>query len=275
MPTDGMRVTWVLESQAFPRSHAALVDAIHRANHQLVQWDDEWWSSEGWPALAGSAVVFHGSLGNADRIRRTLPWQPGAYCDADAFRCSTWYPRARQWLLHRAWRVLPADVLVADPAAALAPIGALEAAFIRPDSPLKPFSGRVLPRTGITLPALDHGFYFDDPSLPVVVAPVRNVGSEWRYVVVGRAVVAGSAYASDGRSALPDDPSGLPWAFASQVAEHLDPPEDVYVMDVCEVDGQLRLLELNPFSGADLYACDGDAVVSAVTRAATRTRQAR
>src|SRR3954447_10960778 len=84
----------------------------------------------------------------------------------------------------------------------------------------------------------------------------------------------GSAYASDGRSALPDDPSGLPWAFASQVAEHLDPPEDVYVMDVCEVDGQLRLLELNPFSGADLYACDCHAVVAAVTRAATRTRQA-
>ena len=26
-------------------------------------------------------------------------------------------------------------------------------------------------------------------------------------------------------------------------------------MDVCEADGRLWLLELNPFSGADLYAC--------------------
>jgi len=39
-------------------------------------------------------------------------------------------------------------------------------------------------------------------------------------------------------------------------------------MDVCEADGQLHLLELNPFSGADLYSCDRAAVVSAVSQTA-------
>lgn len=126
----------------------------------------------------------------------------------------------------------------------------------------------------MSLAALDHGFYYDDPALPVVVAPVRSVGREWRYVVVDRLVVAGSAYASDGRSALPDDPGGSPWAFASDLARQIDPPEDVYVMDVCEADGQLWLLELNPFSGADLYACRCQDIVAAVGGAAlqaTRT----
>ena len=126
------------------------------------------------------------------------------------------------------------------------------------------------PKAMIDFAALDHGFYFDDPALPVVVAPVRAVGREWRYVVVDRRIVAGSAYASDGRSALPDDPRGSPWAFASDVAQQIDPPEDVYVMDVCEADGRLWLLELNPFSGADLYACDCHDVVSAVGNAALR-----
>jgi ATP-grasp domain, R2K clade family 3 len=272
MHTEHQRVTWILEEQVFPRSHATLKEAVLSAGHHLVQWDDEWWSSERWPTVSDTAVVFHGSLGNADRIRRTLPWRPGAYCDADAFRCSAWYPRARQWLLHRDWRVMPANALAADPASALAALGASEAAFIRPDSALKPFSGRVLSVDKISLPGLDHGFYFDDPALPVVVAPVRSVGREWRYVVVDHRVVAGSAYASDGRSALPDDPSGPPRAFASQVAGHLVPPEDVYVMDICEADGELRLLELNPFSGADLYACRLDDVVAAVSAAATRRR---
>jgi hypothetical protein len=55
------------------------------------------------------------------------------------------------------------------------------------------------------------------------------------------------------------------------VARQLDPPEDVYVMDVCEADGRLWLLELNPFSGADLYACRCDDVVAAVAAAALRT----
>jgi hypothetical protein len=56
------------------------------------------------------------------------------------------------------------------------------------------------------------------------------------------------------------------------VAGKLNQPEDVYVIDICEADGELRLLELNPFSGADLYACRGDDVVAAVSEAATRAR---
>jgi len=259
------RITWVLERDAFPESHAPLEDAVRRAGQRVVLWDDEWWSTQRWPRLDDTLVIFRGSLGNAEKVRSALPWWPGAYCDVEAFRCATWYPRAAEWLVHRAWQVLPANALVADRAAGLESLGRPGAVFIRPDSPLKPFAGRVLPASAITLAALDHGFYYDDPALPVVVAPVRAIAREWRYVVVDRRVVAGSAYASDGRSTLPDDPGAAPWAFAADVARRLDPPEDVYVMDVCEAEGRLWLLELNPFSGADLYACDCRDVVAAVS----------
>ena len=144
-------------------------------------------------------------------------------------------------------------------------IGATEAVFVRPDSPLKPFSGRVLRRDQITLAALDHGFYYDDAELPVVVAPVRSVSREWRYVVAMKRVLAGSGYLADGRTAVQDDPGGSPWQFATEVAEGLLPPDAVYVLDVCESDGLLRLVELNPFSGADLYACNGLAIVQRVS----------
>jgi glutathione synthase/RimK-type ligase-like ATP-grasp enzyme len=90
------------------------------------------------------------------------------------------------------------------------------------------------------------------------------------FVVADREVVAGSGYAAEGRRALPETIGSEPWAFAAEVAAELDPPEDVYVLDVCESDGRLRLLELNPFSGADLYACDADNIVSAVSRVAER-----
>jgi hypothetical protein len=262
------QVAWVLEAEAFPRTHDPLEKAAVDAGQRVIRWDDEWWSTQRWPLLADGPVVFHGSLGNAERVRTTLPWKPGAYCDVDSFRCSAWYPRAAAWLLHREWQVLPADRLVKDPVGALGLLGMLDAVFVRPDSPLKPFAGRVLRLADISLAALDHGIYYDDAALPVVAAPVRSVGREWRYVVVDRGVVAGSLYASDGRSALPDDPGGSPWAFASDVARELDPPEDVYVMDVCEADGRLWLLELNPFSGADLYACSCAEVVMSVARAA-------
>jgi hypothetical protein len=261
-------MTWVLESAAFPGRHDALIAAVEGAGHRVVQWDDGWWASGRWPKLADGPVVFHGSLGNAARIRGGIPWRPGAFCDVRAFACSTWYPQAGEWLVHRQWRVLPAHMLAEDPAAAVRRLSDPPSVFVRPDSALKPFAGRVLAVSEISLRALDHGYYYDDPTIPVVVAPVRDIGREWRYVIVDQAVVAGSAYAAD-RTARPDDPRGDAWSFAAEIAAKLPPPERVYVLDVCEAAGRLWLLELNPFSGADLYACAAPDVVAGVSKIAT------
>jgi hypothetical protein len=268
--TSASQTTWVLESSAFPGGHATLIPALAAACQRVVQWNDEWWMSGKWPRLADQAVVFQGSLGNAARVRSGLSWRPGAFCDVHAFACSTWYPLAGEWLVHRQWRVMPAHVVAEDPAAAVRRLGDLDSVFIRPDSPLKPFAGRVLARDKITLAALDHGFYYDDPTIPIVVAPVRGIGREWRYVVVDQTVVAGSACAAAERSARADDPRGEAWSFAAEIAAKLPAPERVYVLDVCEADGRLWLLELNPFSGADLYACDAGAVVAAVSKVAAQ-----
>ncbi len=265
MPEPG-RMTWVLEPEVFPNGDVLCLAAI-AAGHRVVDWSDRWWSGGGPPALP-EPVVFHGSLGNADRIAREGGWRPGAYCSTDRFRCSSWYPGAASWLVHERWELLPAARLVAEADAVLERFGGADAAvFVRPDSPLKPFSGRVLRRGQISLAALDHGFYHDDPEIAVVVAPVRALTAEWRYVVAGRAVIAGTGYAAVGRAATPADPGGRPWQFAARVAAAIEPPDPVYVLDVCEADGVLRLLELNPFSGADLYACDGPAIVRHVAAA--------
>jgi hypothetical protein len=258
------RLTWILEVGIFPDAHAGLRAAALAASHEVVLWRDDWLTDDRWPRLDGRSVVFHGSLGNAAVIRYRFPWRPGAFCRAVAFHCSAWYPRAGEWLIHREWILTSAAELAADPEGVLAPLGSPGKVFVRPDSPLKPFSGRVLSRDGISLGALDHGFYYEDERLPVIVAPVRAIGREWRYVVVSGRVVAGSGYDAEGRRTLPDDPGGDSWRFAARIAERMEAPEEVYVLDVCEADGNLHLLELNPFSGADLHACDRGAIVEAI-----------
>jgi hypothetical protein len=260
-------MTWILEGDVFARGDPIRL-AARVAGHRVIEWTDRWWIDSAPPRLT-EPVVFHGSLGNADRIRRELLWRPGAYCRVEHFHCSAWYPAAAQWLLHERWEVHPAREFVSDAGAILARLGASESVFVRPDSPLKPFSGRVLRRDQISLAELDHGYYYDDTEILVVVAPVRRISREWRYVVVGREVIAGSGYKADGREATPDDPQGTPWRFAAYVAAQIPAPEPVYVLDVCEVDAGLRLLELNPFSGADLYACNGTEIVRRVSDAAS------
>ncbi|MGI9333228.1 MAG: ATP-grasp domain-containing protein [Gammaproteobacteria bacterium] len=257
-----MSLTWLFEPYVLPELHERMRASARHHGFQARAWDDCW--LESWPPLDEDFVVFHGSLATAATIRENSPWEPGAYCNVRAFECSAWYSQSRTRLLHREWSALTVQELVDDPARAFARFGSPESLFVRPDSALKPFAGRVIQREAVNLRALDHGFYFNDTSTNVVLAPVRKVGREWRYVVVDGRVVAGSAYTADSRAAMKDDPRGSPWQFADAIARELPSPDVAYVLDVCESDGELWLLELNPFSGADLYACDTDDVVEAI-----------
>jgi len=246
---------WVLEAGVFA-SGFDLAPAVRARGHRLRRWDDAWWEEGGWPGRPGEPVLFHGSLANADRVR-ALPGEPGAYCHTEGYRCSSWYPRAAPWLLHPSWRLTTVRGLLAEGESAAA-------VFVRPDSPLKPFSGRVLP-AGPRAPAdLDVGYYYDDIDLPIVVAPVVVIEQEWRMVVVQGRVITGSGYVAAGRKTQTTPVSDEVWAFAAHLAEALPLPEAVGVVDVARVDGRLRLCELTPFSGADLYHCDPFAIVDAI-----------
>jgi glutathione synthase/RimK-type ligase-like ATP-grasp enzyme len=70
------------------------------------------------------------------------------------------------------------------------------------------------------------------------------------------------------RSALSETASADAWMVAARIAKELLPPDDVFAIDICEAAGELRLLELNPFSGADLYSSSATSVVAAVSEVA-------
>lgn len=258
-------VTWVLEPDIFLETHAPIRSAIRGQGHRLIDWSDSWWA-DGIPAhVPSSSVIFHGSLGNAAQIAEQLKWLPGSFCPVKAFHCSAWYGPAREWLVHNDWIICPADELISNAENIATKLSSGPRLFVRPDSPLKPFSGRVVDVSSVTLASLDHGFYYDDETLPVVAAPVQTIGNEWRFVIARQRVIAGSAYDPTTRGPVPHALNSDAAAFAAMVASQLPPPSDVYVLDVCESNGQLRLLELNPFGGADLYACDPNAIVDSVS----------
>lgn len=257
---------WMLEPDVFAPGTHPMRAAVLRAGQRAIDWDDQWWHDASYPAASEEATVFHGSLGNAARIAALGRWQPGALCAVEAFACSSWYPRFAEQLVHREFRATTVRELCAAPtqvAGALA--DGSGRVFVRPDSPLKPFSGRVVALEGLTPGHLDHGFYFEDLDLPVIVAPLRSLGREWRFVVAGGALVASSAYLAQGRQADAGEVPEHAQRLAEQLASHPDLPMQVCIVDLGEADGELCLLEFNPFSGADLYACELDAVVRGVS----------
>jgi hypothetical protein len=264
-------VTWVLEPEVFLETHGQLCAAIRAQGHKQINWSDAWWSTGIPSPIPTTRIVFHGSLGNAARIALTLNWSPGSFCPVNAFHCSSWYESARQWLVHHDWRFVAANELVANAREIACQLGATDRIFVRPDSPLKPFSGRVVEVDGVSLSKLDHGFYYEDESLPVVAAPVQKIGKEWRFIIASRKVVAGSAYDPASRKPTAEALDSAASAFATEISSSIPSPADVYVLDVCECNGELRLLELNPFGGADLYASDPTSVVRVVSEVAATT----
>ena len=258
-------VNWVLESDMFPTSHGPLRDAIRRAGHTIIDWSDDWLIDGAPVRLSSQPTIFHGSLGNAAHVYENFDWKPGSFCDARKFCCSYWYKHYQPWLIHEKYAFTTVANLIENTAEIASSIDSPHAIFVRPDSPLKPFSGRVVSTTDLTPKALDHGFYYDDLQLPIVVAPVRNVGREWRFVVVNNKVITGSGYDATTRAAavlrLDDSVSDFATSIAAEVFELCS----AYVLDIGECDGDLRLMEFNPLSGADLYACDADAIITSVS----------
>jgi hypothetical protein len=105
----------------------------------------------------------------------------------------------------------------------------------------------------------------------VVVAAPRAIGREWRLVVVGDCVVAGSQYAVEGQKAVtPSCPADVTSFAEGILAEVRWRPDPIFMLDVAEADGRLWLVELNGFSCSWLYGCDLAAVVGAASELATR-----
>lgn len=263
-----MQVHWLIETGVFERTAGGICEALDAASQPWTRYHDDITSAE--LPNSDDPVLFWGSLGAAYAERVADKWVPGAVGDVERFACSAYFEGLKGIPFANDDAVFSTVAqLAAAPQEVVAPLGGPDRVFVRPDSPLKPFSGRQLAVGEISLSALDHGFYYEDDRLAVVVSAPKAVQREWRLVVGDGAVVAGCEYVESREGVGTDVPDGAQ-ALAARVAEAEWQAAPLYVVDVGEVDGDYRVMELNPFSGADLYHCDPTAVVEMASRIARR-----
>ena len=263
-----MTVHWLIEVDVFADTAARITSTLDARNQLWTRYHDDVRPAE-LPPL-DVPVIFWGSLDAAYSQRVAGPWKPGAVGDVERFHCSAYYGELAGSKIANADAMFTTVAeLVVAPAAIVTALGSPERVFVRPDSPLKPFSGRELAVADISLATLDHGFYYDDDQLAIAVCAPKTVGREWRFVVAAREVVAGCEYIASREGVGVSVPEGAK-LLAEQVAAADWQAAPLYVVDVAEVDGDFGVMELNPFSGADLYHCDPDRVVDAASRVAER-----
>lgn len=286
---------WVVEPDVFGEDYEHLIEVIKGLGHEVVLWKEEWLSERADHIGDGVHVIFHGSLNVASKLREAQPaWFPGAFCDVERHTVRYLQAAQKDHVLNRVSRTIHTQVagLGIIPLYLFPEEDRDGDLFVRPNGPLKQFSGRIIPASkvvkrlegpeplyGIDPKEVDYGFYFEDKKLPIVICPARDdIAAEFRCFVVGQKLVAMSRYDPDDRSSvqLSDGNYSVARSFAESVlAEwYIGRPDQVFVMDVAILDnGEPKIIETNPFSGADPYVGSLDSIeslVSEVSAAAQR-----
>jgi hypothetical protein len=218
------------------------------------------------PLAMGDCVIGYGTFPFARQIQLHRRWIPGAWCDPANLDCTTYYGHFGKFLLNQHYAIMPGVEAIRQQDWLYEICGPDGEVFARPTGCNNVFTGRCVYKDDFSS-ALGPTRY--DPATLVVIAPPKEIEQEWRLVVAGDKVVASSRYAvcgsKDVEQGSPEEVRSFAETMLSEVRWRPDP---IFMMDVCESDGRLWLVELNGFSTSWLEACHLTAVVEVASESA-------
>lgn len=270
-----MRPTWLIEAGVYGDEAIPLLDEIRRqgmagdiVSHQVLKKGSAPVIGAQ-PLSAEACVIGYGTFPFARQIQLHHRWVPGAWCSAENLDCVAYYAYFGKFLLNEHYAIMPGIEAIRQRDWLFSVLGRDEEVFARPTSCHKLFVGRRITRESFA-GALAPTRY--DPGTLVVIAAPKPIEREWRLVVSGCSLISGSQYALQGKRAIaPGCPAEVRGFTESMLSAVQWRPDPIFMLDVCESEGRLRLVELNSFSGSWLYQCDLSAVVAAASELAART----
>lgn len=99
------------------------------------------------------------------------------------------------------------------------------------------------------------------PDSEICIASVKEIYAEYRIIVCNKTIVGCSRYRPSIHYSVPDDVIN----FANQMINKWE-PHDVYVVDICETDAGLKVIECNCVNGSGWYDSNYGEVVYALSK---------
>lgn len=143
--------------------------------------------------------------------------------------------------------------------------------FAKPDKDLKSFDGTVFDTEKFPFfieRARQYNNY--DPETKICVSSIKHPEVEWRFVIVEGRVVAFSQYRVNHILNVKGYAERFAIDFAEEIAKYAS-PNDVYVMDVCKIEGSYKVIEYNTFNCSGLYDCNVYDIVDAINAYVSNT----
>ena len=137
--------------------------------------------------------------------------------------------------------------------------------FARPNDGNKSFTGQVFEKSTIhdEMQFLDR-YSSVVPETIIWIGEAKKIEKEYRFWISAGKVVTWSEYSWNIQDSAPPSPAILD--MAEQVAKHEWQVDLIYTVDITEHEGTAKIIELNSFSCAGLYSCDGKKLLETVSR---------
>lgn len=269
---DKNNVFWLVHDGILRYDSQKLPDIVKAQGFNLQQF--EW--APGDPDIrvdlgAQNCVIMYGTKQFVDMINKSGPFQPGGLGNNSRTSATEYMSNLPlEWLLNRKgifttwcqfkerkddwWQIFPGEKL-----------------FVRPNSGMKTFAGQT-----VSLEDWDEDIRTIDqltsvmPETLMMVAPINDLQGEFRFVVAEGEIIAGSEYRWDNKLDIRRDWPEECFELAQRVAQHPWQVDIAYTCDVALTDDGPKVVELNGFCSAGLYACDMNKVVEGISRVAWR-----
>ena len=259
-----MKAAWLIDGFLVDREYGdSIVDAL---NHYGYETHIQEYNLT-LPAIVPNnytqdrPVVLYGPHQFIKKLRSSF--NPGAFCNEHNLRFSVFSANLPQdCMLNRldVVKYLPFSHVKMFEEYRFAPF------FLRPDVVTKTFAGHIV-YEALDISTLEQCTSVSDDTW-CVVAPERSIIAEFRYVIVNGKVITGSQYRRDNVLDVRIDTMPGADKLAQAIAEYEWQADTVYVCDIAETPYGFKVIELNSFSCAGLYACDKRKIALAVSEAA-------
>lgn len=216
-------------------------------------------------------VLFQGSINLAQQLLREKKWIPNAWLTAKNYECTTYFAHFGKYLLNDHYIILPrAEATRQMDRIFHEYLGKYEAVFCRPNSGLKPFTAGVFHTLNIKS-FWDWVEEFTEPDALIVFSTPKEILCEWRFICANKEIITGCQYEKDKGLSFSHGYPEEAKAFAQEIASNKFQPDPMYTIDVClNADKEYKLLEINSFSCAGLYACDMGVIVERASEIALK-----
>lgn len=142
--------------------------------------------------------------------------------------------------------------------------------FIRPDSGLKTFAGTTIHYDDFDyeLNTLEKLTGVLDNTL-ILISNIQPIKKEYRILVGDGDIIASSMYKHNDKVVMKEGAPEGAKELAKIIANQEHQPDKAYTVDIAELEnGEFKVIELNSFSCAGLYACNLYDVVKGISKIA-------